>query len=464
MLSKSRSTLPGLRVQSHQQDSPAQPLHSRPNAEPSGSSRYRSDCRDARLCRGFSRSAFDRERRHLPLNRRQAPSETRQTPRGTRETTSASSRMRSDSTRSLGRMCGASPRCPCHARNSPEPKRLLSRSPVDSVSARSAARRRSSTATSKATRSGSNTAPVRSSRPKPRRPVCSTPWALAADEVAFVPRLRCHGCPAAPFVIAKVVEATHTAPLYEKALDYEDSHDFEWVVLERKFDARPIETEQLDGWSFHELDRIDQSKGGAPRAHVDALRLLAVFLAHWDNKAPNQRLVCLSRDWREGTPCRAPFAMIQDLGATFGPRKVDLEAWERADIFDDRARCRISMRRLAVRRCDVRPRPHQRSGSAASGWTAVAALRSAADRSLRRRALRSAALDVHRRSPGRGMGSRLQGEGARHHGRSVVSVRSRLRLDGCRRARPGSVAAHRSCAPRARSPETTARRRRSRRA
>jgi hypothetical protein len=166
---------------------------------------------------------------------------------------------------------------------------------------------------------------------------------FGADEVAFVPRLRCHGCPAAPFVIAKVVEATHTAPLYEKALDYEDSHDFEWVVLERKFDARPIETEQLDGWSFHELDRIDQSKGGAPRAHVDALRLLAVFLAHWDNKAPNQRLVCLSRDWREGTPCRAPFAMIQDLGATFGPRKVDLEAWERADIFDDRARCRISM-------------------------------------------------------------------------------------------------------------------------
>lgn len=169
---------------------------------------------------------------------------------------------------------------------------------------------------------------------------------FGADDVALVPRLHCQGCPAEPFVIAKVVEATHTKPLYEKAVDYDDYHDFEWVALERKFDARSIATEKLEGWSFHELDRIDASKGGAPRAHVDALRLLAVFLAHWDNKAQNQRLVCLSRDWPEGTPCRAPFAMIQDLGGTFGPRKVDLEAWEHAAIFEDRARCRISMRGL----------------------------------------------------------------------------------------------------------------------
>lgn len=169
---------------------------------------------------------------------------------------------------------------------------------------------------------------------------------FGADEVAFVPRLRCHGCPAAPFVIAKVVEATHTTPLYEKTLDYDEYHDFEWVALERKFDARPIATADLEGWSFHELDRVDASKGGAPRAHVDSLRLLAVFLAHWDNKAENQRLVCVSREWPEGTPCRTPFAMIQDLGATFGPRKVDLDAWERTPIFEDRSRCRISMRGL----------------------------------------------------------------------------------------------------------------------
>ena len=59
--------------------------------------------------------------------------------------------------------------------------------------------------------------------------------------------------------------------------------------------ARPIETDTIEGWAFHELDQIDEAKGGAPRAHVDALRLLAVFLAHWDNKPENQRLVCLSQ-------------------------------------------------------------------------------------------------------------------------------------------------------------------------
>ena len=32
----------------------------------------------------------------------------------------------------------------------------------------------------------------------------------------------------------------------------------------------------------------------APRAEVDAFRILAAFLAHWDNKSQNQRLVPIS--------------------------------------------------------------------------------------------------------------------------------------------------------------------------
>jgi hypothetical protein len=169
---------------------------------------------------------------------------------------------------------------------------------------------------------------------------------FGADDVTLIPRLRCHGCPAEPFVIAKVADVTGTKPLVDRTIDYGDYHEFDWVALERKLDARPIETEDDEGWAFHELDTIDPASGGAPRAHVDALRLMAVFLAHWDNKSENQRLVCLGREWTDGTPCRAPFAMIQDLGGTFGPRKVDLKAWEAAPIFEDRARCVISMRDL----------------------------------------------------------------------------------------------------------------------
>jgi hypothetical protein len=79
---------------------------------------------------------------------------------------------------------------------------------------------------------------------------------------------------------------------------------------------------------------------------VDGLRLLAVFLAHWDNKADNQRLVCLSEGWLEGTPCSKPFLMLQDVGSTFGPHKVDLEHWENAGLWEDRSTCTVSMQHM----------------------------------------------------------------------------------------------------------------------
>jgi hypothetical protein len=110
--------------------------------------------------------------------------------------------------------------------------------------------------------------------------------------------------------------------------------------------APAIETEDLEGWAFFELDKVDPTQGGAPRAHVDALRLLAVFLAHWDNKSENQRMVCSSPDWDEGSACARPFLLLQDVGATFGPRKLDLDSWEKAEIWQDRATCTLSMRRL----------------------------------------------------------------------------------------------------------------------
>ncbi len=73
---------------------------------------------------------------------------------------------------------------------------------------------------------------------------------------------------------------------------------------------------------------------------------MAVFLAHWDNKSENQRLVCLDRDWPKGATCAKPFLMLQDVGATFGPRKMDLEEWEGTSIWQDRAACRVSMQDL----------------------------------------------------------------------------------------------------------------------
>lgn len=169
---------------------------------------------------------------------------------------------------------------------------------------------------------------------------------FGADTVTLVERVRCYGCPNEPFVTAKVVEATRTQPLVERVIGEESYEEFEWVGVEQKFVARPIESDAQKGWAFFELDSVDPSKGGAPRAHVDALRLLAVFLAHWDNKAENQRLVCLSETWPQGTPCPEPFLMLQDVGSTFGPKRVDLDAWKAAKIWDDRRACKLSMEEL----------------------------------------------------------------------------------------------------------------------
>jgi len=173
-----------------------------------------------------------------------------------------------------------------------------------------------------------------------------TALGFGADTVTLVERLRCHGCPNEPYVTSKVVEAAGAQPFYERVVNDNDYEEFEWVAVEQKFAARPIETDMQEGWSFFELDSVDPRKGGAPRAHVDALRLLAVFLAHWDNKSENQRLVCLSEEWPKNTPCSEPFLLLQDVGSTFGPRRVDLEGWEKAKIWSDRAACKLSMDEL----------------------------------------------------------------------------------------------------------------------
>ncbi len=171
---------------------------------------------------------------------------------------------------------------------------------------------------------------------------------FGADYVQFVEQLKCYGCPEEPFSVMKAVEITRAERLYESLmLSYDDYEQFDWPAIEQRFEGLPVETEQMSGWAMFELDKIDPRKGGAPRTHIDALRLLSVFLAHWDNKAENQRLVCLSEvDPDHAERCERPFLLVQDVGSTFGPSKVDLDAWKKAPIWEDRSTCLTSMREL----------------------------------------------------------------------------------------------------------------------
>src|SRR5687768_7288963 len=179
---------------------------------------------------------------------------------------------------------------------------------------------------------------------------------FGADDVMLVEKLRCYGCPAEPFITMRTLGFAGAHELYGKVMNKDSYKDFEWVAVERKHYGRAIETEQLEGWAFFELDLIDPNKGGAPKAHVDALRLLAVLLAHWDNKSENQRLVCLSEhDWPDGGKCSRPLAMLQDIGSSFGPRKVDQEKWEAVPIWSDRATCTATMDSMPYKGATFKP-------------------------------------------------------------------------------------------------------------
>jgi hypothetical protein len=149
-------------------------------------------------------------------------------------------------------------------------------------------------------------------------------WALGfgADRMYSV-KVICHGCPA----------------------------EFGGIVREngdRVFDPATIERKMPGGllsdkWSWKELDAIDEEAGGAPLAHRDALKLMAVFLQHSDTKPEQQRLICLGvTEVAPGGACDNPFVLIQDVGVTFGratlfngntPSSMNLAGWSTTPVW-----------------------------------------------------------------------------------------------------------------------------------
>lgn len=186
------------------------------------------------------------------------------------------------------------------------------------------------------------------SNPEPQAEVAATRLLAAlgfgADRMFLVRAVRCAGCPPYPFQALQCLERTGIEPLCMAGADDRRVRIITGAAIERQLDGDKIEAGDDSGWAWYELDRIDPAKGGSSRAEVDALRLLAVVLAHWDNKAANQRLVCLPGGERPDGTCAKPLAMIQDLGATFGPNKLDLPNWARAAVWMDPRGCTVSMR------------------------------------------------------------------------------------------------------------------------
>ena len=169
---------------------------------------------------------------------------------------------------------------------------------------------------------------------------------FAADEMHLVPRLLCFGCPRFPFRAIWALDWVRARSLVD-ALPADRYSEFAWVSVERPFPGIEVTAGDDEGWRWDELPAVDERAGGASRAELDALRLMAAFLVHWDNKAANQRLVCQGpADDRPVPTCGQSVAFIQDLGATFGPNKVDLKSWDATPIWADRTACVVSMNGL----------------------------------------------------------------------------------------------------------------------
>jgi hypothetical protein len=165
-------------------------------------------------------------------------------------------------------------------------------------------------------------------------------WALGFMVDRMYPvRVRCRGCPADPF--------------NEPKPDPGAVRVFDPAVIERKLPGRSLESEVDSGWSWKELELIGPEAGPQARAQRDALKLLATFVQHTDNKPPQQRLVCPAGQDAGNNGCRQPILAIADLGLTFGSGNVfnanekgsvNFKRWEETPVWKDPARCVARLR------------------------------------------------------------------------------------------------------------------------
>jgi hypothetical protein len=162
-------------------------------------------------------------------------------------------------------------------------------------------------------------------------------WALGFGADRMYPvRVICRGCPREFAGIARE----------------NDEWVFDPASIERK--APGAEFPGDEGWSWEELADIDSGAGGAPRAHVDALKLLAVFLQHTDTKPVQQRLICRDQSDSEfkglkpdAVPCAKPYMMLNDVGQTFGKanmfnaneKAMNLVEWAQTPVWKDARAC-----------------------------------------------------------------------------------------------------------------------------
>ncbi len=149
-------------------------------------------------------------------------------------------------------------------------------------------------------------------------------WALGFyAERMYSVKVLCKNCPQDPF-------KSSDGPRAERV--------FEPATSQKRLPGEQVVEGYDDGWTFDELAVVDEKAGGASKAQLDALKLLAVFANHGDNTPNQQRILCVPGDGR----CLRPLLYVTDLGGTFGGEgfSTSFRGWsKKSAIWKDKKRC-----------------------------------------------------------------------------------------------------------------------------
>ena len=167
-------------------------------------------------------------------------------------------------------------------------------------------------------------------------------WALGFKaDVMYPSRVTCRLCPADPF-------ATSGADWQKGSPSAVETVVYDPAVIERESGSK-IEVPDYEGWAWPELDKLTATTGGASRAQLDALKLLAVFIQHSDSKSGQQALVCAEgsrkKDDKGNETCDETWLVIKDLGGSFGKAtrlnssKMKLADWDSVGVWQDANQC-----------------------------------------------------------------------------------------------------------------------------
>jgi len=167
-------------------------------------------------------------------------------------------------------------------------------------------------------------------------------WALGFQaDVMYPTKVTCRNCPDDPFAVS--------GENWKRGNPGDpDTEVFDPAVIERE-SGNKVEVPGYEGWAFPELDKIGITPGGATRAQLDALKLIAVFIQHSDSKPGQQEIVCQQgrkqKDAKGNETCAEAWLVIKDLGGSFGKAtllnssKMKLSDWDSTVIWKDAKQC-----------------------------------------------------------------------------------------------------------------------------